>query len=661
MRRWPVSRLSLTDSAAMPIAHLAAALLAAAPSTDGADHVLRRLPLAPPAGAPFAGLVRGPDGASALVTGAGSAYLDVAVDGGALEGRVGPSGWLGAVDPRDGAALDPDGDGVESWWTVDGPDLAEVVRGLDGAPVLGTRVALPAGAATLTVDGLVVVGELVGAVVAEPGAAPEFRPLWAGPRRAVARVRGAAPAACAVAPDGSVWFVTPQGATPVAIAEPARDLRVRALEDGALELIYRAESGALRRAELDRTVDGALTGVDLALAVEADTIDLAHAWLVDVDADGDADLVANEDGRVVVRRGWGTSGFLAPRAVLAGEALDVRIVAGVAVAVLPGAVARLDAEAARVQDAPLDAAIANASDVDDDGDVDLHCGSFVGVNDGAGTYTWSEVDEPAMRLVFEDNGAPATWRVDLRTPSSDVDAIEIDFESDALAITERLAGKAVLTARFDCARESRSNLSFGGADPLSFLVETRPGVVRLLVRSSEGWTLGAPRVAPAGARLVDVDQDGDDDLVAVADGALLTWYGPEHRAPDGGAFLQFGAGEAGTDGVVPLLGASGPVRLSDEPGRVHLVRAAPDSDLFVAVTPDATLLDQRLFPATFVVDRTQLVWLQGRTDARGRWDFPLDFDPTLVGRTLFGQAFVLDAGAVGGISASNRLAVTYGR
>jgi|GEM_PF-4666564 len=652
----------------MLIAHLAAACLAVASDGSAADHVLDLLPLAAPDGASFAGLVVESGVVSALAAGDRPLFVEATVAGGALDGRVGPVGALDGIDgidARDGAALDPDGDGVETWWTVDGAGLVEVVRDHGGAPAVGARVELPPGDARLTHDGLVVVGDLagdlVGALVAEPGAGPRFVALWAGPRRAVARVAGT-PAACAVAPDGSAWLVTPDTTTPIALTEPARDLLVRPLAGGSIELVYRAASGALRRAELNRTVDGALTGIDLALAVEDDAIDLAKAWLVDADADGDADLVANEDGRVVVRRGWGTSGFLAPRAVLAGEARGVRVADGVALVALPHAIARLDAGASRVQDAPIDgtrsdSAVLFASDADLDGDTDLRVGGFVGVNDGSGAFVWTQdTQDDAIAVRF--TGTP-TWNLRLRDASGG--EIAFDFGPDAVAITETTDGRVTSSATLPCARTAASRPSFGASASPSVLIETRPGVVRLLQRTSAGWTLGEARVAPSGAALADVDQDGDDDLVAIADGRLLVWFGPRHTAPDAGAFLQFGAGEAGTDGVVPLLGASGPVRLSDEPGRVHLVRAAPDRDLFVAVTPDPTLLDQRLFPATFVVDRTQLAWLQGRTDREGRWDFPLDFEPGLVGHTLFGQAFVLDEGALGGISASNKLAVTYGR
>lgn len=622
------------------------------------DHVLDRLPLAPPAGGAFVGLVAGPDGSAALVTGAAPRFVDLAVDGAALFGTTGPSGGVD-LGSASGAALDPDGDGVASWWTLDASGLCEVVRGLSGEPLPGARVALPAGAVSIARDGLITAGELVGTLVAEPGAAPTFAPLWSGPHRAIVAIDGAA-AACAIAPDGSVWLATPEATAPVVLAAPARAAAVRLLNSGALELVYRAESGELRRAELDRTVDGALTGIDLALAVEADAIDLANAWLVDADADGDADLVANEGGNVVVRRGWGSSGFLEPRAVLTGAAIDVQVVDGVAVVVTATALARLDGQAVAVQDMPFDDRALRALDIDGDGDIDLCSSTHVGINDGSGVYSWHELDASRQRPV---------------TVANEVNQLAIVLDSGSVELVHTHSGHATIVESLECELSDRARIASSSGGSSSYAIETHPGVYRLLRESTtewtdswspgewspEEWSLSEPRSAPVGAVLLDVDQDGDDDLVAVVDGALCTWFGPRHEGPDAGAFLQFGAGETGDEGVVPLLGANGPVRLSDESGRVRLVRAAADSDLFVAVTPDAGLLDQRLFPASFVVDRTQLVWLQGRTDQRGRWDFPLAFDPTLVGQTLFGQAFVLDDGAIGGISASNRLAVTYGR
>lgn len=202
--------------------------------------------------------------------------------------------------------------------------------------------------------------------------------------------------------------------------------------------------------------------------------------------------------------------------------------------------------------------------------------------------------------------------------------------------------------------------------PCELLASDAGGRVQRVYRDENVWRVGAVRRAPSGTVATDSDGDGDMDLVGL-DHGIQTWAGTRHSGEDAGRIQQYGTGELGSDGQAPLLGARGPVRSSTVPGEVRLVGALGGATLFVAVTPFDWVLDQRHSSWTGIFDATQLSWIGGRADGRfgepgaGRWTFGLDFVPELVGYTLIGQAFVLDDGAAGGISASNRVAVTFGR
>jgi hypothetical protein len=205
-------------------------------------------------------------------------------------------------------------------------------------------------------------------------------------------------------------------------------------------------------------------------------------------------------------------------------------------------------------------------------------------------------------------------------------------------------------------------------EPCELLVANGTGRVQRVHRSRDDgqWRAGSVRRALLGTVATDLDGDGDIDLVGL-DHGLQVWSGTRYAGEHAGRIQQYGVGELGSDGQMPLLGARGPVRASTTPGEVRLVGVLGGATLFVAVTPFDWVLDQRHSSWTGIFDATQLSWIGGRADGRfgepgaGRWTFGLDFLPELVGRTLIGQAFVLDDGAIGGISASNRVAVTFGR
>jgi hypothetical protein len=187
---------------------------------------------------------------------------------------------------------------------------------------------------------------------------------------------------------------------------------------------------------------------------------------------------------------------------------------------------------------------------------------------------------------------------------------------------------------------------------------------RLALLGPDGELL-ALRHGFAGGTWCDLDGDLDLDLVAVSDG-LVCLRGRLHDGDLAGGSVQYGLGSPGSGGLVPLLGVRGPVRASAAPGELRLLAGPGDAQVFLAVTPDEWVLDLRRFGLSVEQSPQSLAWIDARLDGRagvagvGSWRFPLEFAPGLVGRTLRGQAFVVDPAAVDGVSASNRVLVTFG-
>jgi hypothetical protein len=162
--------------------------------------------------------------------------------------------------------------------------------------------------------------------------------------------------------------------------------------------------------------------------------------------------------------------------------------------------------------------------------------------------------------------------------------------------------------------------------------------------------------------LADLDGDGDLDVI---DSHVFQ----RNCAFDGGAAgarRQYGVGSAGSGGFVPVIGAAGPFR-AGHAAETRVTGALGGTlgfylfGLTEAAIPDAPLPGMSLH----VLPPWALMTLVGQGPyghpGEGWFSVPYVVDPSLAGVTIYKQMFLLDPGVPYGISASNGVAVTYGR
>lgn len=160
---------------------------------------------------------------------------------------------------------------------------------------------------------------------------------------------------------------------------------------------------------------------------------------------------------------------------------------------------------------------------------------------------------------------------------------------------------------------------------------------------------------------VDIDGDGDSDFVSFNRCYRnLSFDG----APDG-LRLQFPGGNAGADGIQPLIGADGPFRVG-EPVRIVMRGLRPAQRVYLVA--DSSSSPVSILPGTGLprpdADRRVLRFIASGapTDPSGTGSAELAFavPTTLAGSSRTYTALVVDADAHGGIAISNRLVLTYG-
>ncbi|QDU65269.1 FG-GAP repeat domain-containing protein [Engelhardtia mirabilis] len=159
----------------------------------------------------------------------------------------------------------------------------------------------------------------------------------------------------------------------------------------------------------------------------------------------------------------------------------------------------------------------------------------------------------------------------------------------------------------------------------------------------------------------DIDEDGDVDGLGSALIASRRFNGP-----DDGQLQQYGAGTPGSGGAVPVLGASGPVRVGSTEAALHVRRGPGATIAALAVGTDRAELAGFPLPGlTSLVDPIGLLAvvnlsLVGSGPGQGQIDIPVNVSPALAGHTFTHQFFLVDLAAPGFVTQTNGLEIHYG-
>ena len=264
----------------------------------------------------------------------------------------------------------------------------------------------------------------------------------------------------------------------------------------------------------------------------------------DVDADGDLDVLGYSfpvGGSTRISLNDGAGSFTTPAADITGrvqwvgdldgDALPDLVVTNTGLRVSFGLGGGLFGPLV-----PLGTPVASATtvavlDIDGNGGMDIVANEdelttlVAHFNDGAGNFTKDELYFNDTRLTPDLTG---------RALAVDIDA---DGDTDLLAGPARYASSCVWIFE---------------------KLDGQPGFAPAFLQPAQ----------PTGH--LDIDGDGDQDLLTIVP-APAPNYGDEavirnrtFTAPADGVVRQYGSGSAGTGGVVPVLGASGPFRLGEQ-------------------------------------------------------------------------------------------------
>ncbi|TAJ24160.1 MAG: hypothetical protein EPO68_01955 [Planctomycetota bacterium] len=161
---------------------------------------------------------------------------------------------------------------------------------------------------------------------------------------------------------------------------------------------------------------------------------------------------------------------------------------------------------------------------------------------------------------------------------------------------------------------------------------------------------------------VDVDSDGDVDAVG-----NRSVRGHREHGPGSGAIRQYGAGTPGSLGIVPVLGASGPLQTGYANGELRVVSALGGASGLLVVGLQSSALPNIPFSGgTLYTSPILFSWpiqLGGPPGlpALGSYVLPIaQFAGIAGGLTFYHQVGIFDAGVAPGIALTNGLAVTYG-
>jgi hypothetical protein len=310
-------------------------------------------------------------------------------------------------------------------------------------------------------------------------------------------------------------------------------------------------------------------------------------------------------------------------------------------------------------------------DVDADGDLDYLAGSFGGFHTAAllrrtGPATFNvEVIYPQTTQVILSN-RPALHDLD---DDGDLDvAVDQGPTGASITIYANTGGTFAPSATIPVSNSSGGYTTISAADAdgdgLTDLAINVGARTRIFRRTGPGFVYEPARVyrTPPGSRfLADFDGDGDTDLV----GSAIV-FNNRFDGPIAGLRRQYGAGVAGTAGITPVLGTTGPLRV----GNVATVRVRQaiggSAGLLGIGSAEANVPNYGGIPGvTLLVDPVTSIMTIGLTGAPGvpgvgGMDLSVLIPPALVGLHVFVQAGFGDPGAAHGISTTNGLEILVG-
>jgi hypothetical protein len=200
-------------------------------------------------------------------------------------------------------------------------------------------------------------------------------------------------------------------------------------------------------------------------------------------------------------------------------------------------------------------------------------------------------------------------------------------------------------------------------DGLTDFLAGEPDVLYYFRRVGPGLAFESHRryVVFEADRFLDIDEDGDPDLVGTGNRKNRTIEGP-----DVGVVRQYGVGTPGTDSAIPILGASGPTRPGSQ-AALHVVRGVGLTFGLLAVGINETAIPDHPFPgATAYVDPWlffRIIGLGGPAGIGGLGEFHFAFnvEPEFAGVTVYHQVYLADSNAMNNLSSTNGLQISYGQ
>ena len=161
----------------------------------------------------------------------------------------------------------------------------------------------------------------------------------------------------------------------------------------------------------------------------------------------------------------------------------------------------------------------------------------------------------------------------------------------------------------------------------------------------------------------DLDGDGDFDLLGEHWTANRTHHGAAQ-----GEREQLGYGTPGTDGMVPILGATGPFRAGEQP-YVRVTGAMPGAPGLLAVNlvgnevvgllPGVTIYPDPFTPSLLLLPLT-LGAGASNSAGSGEIEVPVAVSAGMLGNSFYHQFFSFDPGAAGFLAVTNGLRLHYG-